>query len=100
MKVVNDAVKDLIRDFKKLEDPFLIPLRDEIEKELEWSFGATQQYYKCDLPHRILWLRAKGGVADIAAKLEHLQTRRIVAEVTKCHGYGPILRRQFLMRSS
>jgi len=85
LRVVNDAVKDLIRDFKILEAPFLMPLREGREKELEWSYDATQQYYRCDIWHRILWLRVKNRVERIAERLQQLQTRRIAAEVTECH---------------
>lgn len=81
-RVINDAVKDLIRDFKDLERPFLENLHEGREKELEWSFDATKHYYKCDLHHRILWLRTKSGINDIAIRLGRLQSRRIAEEVT------------------
>ncbi|TVY58627.1 hypothetical protein LCER1_G000390 [Lachnellula cervina] len=73
-KVMNNALKDLIHDFKNYESPFLLSPHDGLEKELEWSFDATQQAYRCDLWHRILWLRNKGG---------RLQTRRIAVEATE-----------------
>jgi hypothetical protein len=84
-KVLNDAVKDLIKDFKAYEAPFLITRHEGREKDLEWSFDATQRYYRCDFPHRLRWLRVKGGVTDIAVKLQWLQTRRIAVEVTGAH---------------
>lgn len=84
-KVINEAVKDLIREFKRYEQPFLVTPHTGREKELEWSFDATQQYYNCDFPHRILWLRSKGGVSSIAVRLQRLQTRRIAVEVTESH---------------
>ena len=55
------------------------------EKDLEWSFDATQRYYKCDFPQRLRWLRVKSAVTDIAVKLQWLQTRRIAVEVTEAH---------------
>ncbi|TAQ85228.1 hypothetical protein B7494_g6456 [Chlorociboria aeruginascens] len=82
-RVINDAVKDLIREFKAYERPFLIPPHDGTEKDLEWSWNTTQRHYNCDLPHRILWLRSKGGIESIAGKLQMLQTRRVAAEVTE-----------------
>lgn len=83
--MINDAVKDLIRDFKAYERPFLETEHTGREKELEWSFDATQQYYRCDVFHRVLWLRSKGGVQSIAEKLQKIQTRRIAVEVTEMH---------------
>jgi hypothetical protein len=83
--VITDAVKDLIKDFKTYERPFLVSPHDGREKELEWSFDATQQYYKSDFVHRVLWLRSKGGIQSIAEKLNKIQTRRIAIEVTESH---------------
>ena len=83
--MLNDALKDLIRDFKGYEAPFLITRHQGIEKDLEWSFDATQRYYRCDLMHRVRWLRVKSAVTDIAVKLQWLQTRRIAVEVTEAH---------------
>ncbi len=83
MRVINDAVKDLIRDFKEYERPFLTTPHEGREKDLEWSFDATQQSYRCDFGHRLLWLRSKGGVNTIAEKLQRIQTRRIAVEVTE-----------------
>jgi hypothetical protein len=82
-KVINDAVKDLIKEFKEFEAPFLITRHEGREKDLEWSFDATQRYYRCDLQHRLRWLRVKTGVTNIAVKLQWLQTRRIAVEVTE-----------------
>ena len=82
-KVINEAVKDLITAFKHYEEPFLVAPHDGREKDLEWSFNATQQQYQCDLWHRILWLRFKGGVERIAVLLQRMQTRRIAVEVTE-----------------
>ncbi|KAH7317573.1 hypothetical protein BKA65DRAFT_104512 [Rhexocercosporidium sp. MPI-PUGE-AT-0058] len=82
-KVINDAVKDLIYDFKRYEFPFLETHHTGREKELEWSFDATQQQYKCDFFHRLLWLRSKGGIESIAEKLQKIQTRRIAVETTE-----------------
>ena len=82
-KVINEAVKDLIRDFKRYERPFLYSPHEGREKELEWSFDATQQRYNSDFAHRVLWLRCKGGIESIAEKLQKIQTRRIAVEVTE-----------------
>jgi hypothetical protein len=88
VRVLSDAVKDLTREFKHYEHPFLvIPGRTDGgrgEKDLEWSFDATRQCYQCDLPRRLIWLRSRGGVTDIAAKLEKIQTHRAAMESTEC----------------
>ncbi len=73
----------MIRDFKNYERPFLDTDHEGKEKELEWSFDATQQHYRCDFFHRLLWLRSKGGIESIADKLNKVQTRRIAVETTE-----------------
>lgn len=78
---MNEAIKDLIHSFKVLEHPFLTAPHEGKEKDLEWSFDATQHRYNCDLPRRILWLRIKGDVEDIAIRLNRIQTRRIASMV-------------------
>ena len=75
-------MKDLIQEFKEYEAPFLVSPHEGREKELEWSFDATQQYYRCDFWHRMLWLRSKGGINVIADKLGKVQLRRIAQETT------------------
>ncbi|KAI9731104.1 MAG: hypothetical protein M1818_007962 [Claussenomyces sp. TS43310] len=85
VKVIGDAVRDLIHDFKRLERPFLIPPHGGREKDLEWSFNATQGYYRCDFGHRFKWLQNKSGVVNVAQRLQALQVRRIAVEVTENH---------------
>ena len=80
-RIMNDAIKDLIRSFKILEHPFLVAPHSGMEKDLEWSFDATQHQYKCDLAHRILWLRVKNKIDSIAIRLQRIQTRRIESMV-------------------
>ncbi|KAE9370694.1 hypothetical protein N431DRAFT_310251, partial [Stipitochalara longipes BDJ] len=90
-RIINDAIKDLIREFKDYERPFLVSPHEGREKELEWSFDATQQHYQCDFWHRLLWLRAKGHIYEIANRLEKAQIRRIAQETTET---------QFMMRDT
>jgi hypothetical protein len=82
-RVINDAVKDLIKEFKNYERPFLVTPHEGREKELEWSFDATQQHYRSDFWHRLLWLRARGHIYNIANRLEKAQIRRIAQETTE-----------------
>jgi len=84
-RVISDALKDLIRSFKEYEQPFLVTPHTGREKELEWSFDATQHHYVVDFPRRVLWLRVKGRINDIADKLQRMQVRRTAVEVTEMH---------------
>lgn len=87
IRVLWDAVKDLIKDFKMYEQPFLvIPGHTDTEKgekELEWSYGALRQNYQCDLPQRLIWLKYRHHVTDVSTRLEKIQTHRAAIEATR-----------------
>ncbi|KAI9817413.1 MAG: hypothetical protein M1827_001022 [Pycnora praestabilis] len=80
LRVLSDTVRDLIRQFKKLERPFLA---DPNLFQGDERGPAIQPRYKCDLWHRILWWRHKGSVNELAINLERLQMRRVAREVTE-----------------
>lgn len=87
IRVLWDAVKDLIKDFKTYEHPFLvIPGQTDEEggeKELEWSYGALRQNYQCDLPRRLVWLKYRSHITDVSTRLEKIQTHRAAIESTR-----------------
>lgn len=89
VRVLSDAVKDLMRDFKHYEEPFLVipgrTGRSRGERDLEWSFDATRQCYQCDLPRRLIWLRFRTKVTNISTKLAAIQTHRAAIQSTECH---------------
>ena len=87
VRVLLDAIKDLIQEFKRCEAPFLvIPGKADgrTEKDLEWSFVATRDCYYSDLPRRLMWLRTKGSITGISDKLQRLQVHRAAVEASEC----------------
>ncbi|KAI9807230.1 MAG: hypothetical protein M1825_005948 [Sarcosagium campestre] len=100
LRVLNNTIKDLLREFKRLERPFLIEslgggggsssgrrrrhATTDADSEPKVADDVVPQgYYRCDLAHRLVWLRSKNEVMDIGQRLERLQTRRIAREVTQ-----------------
>ena len=87
IRVLLETLKDLIAEFKVYEAPFLdLPPKSHKgpEKDLQWSYDATRQRYRCDLSRRLIWLRVKSGVLSISDKLQRIQTHRAAMEATEC----------------
>ncbi|OJD35459.1 uncharacterized protein BKCO1_17000118 [Diplodia corticola] len=96
-RVMREAVRNMIRDFRYLEQPFL---RDDVEAPGR-RFGRDphvrngegynapsddDEYYRTEYRttgyrERWLWLNRKGAVVDMMAQLSRLETRRIAKEV-------------------
>ncbi|KAI9741307.1 MAG: hypothetical protein M1834_003024 [Cirrosporium novae-zelandiae] len=88
IKVMQESVKDLCRQFKDLEMPFL---KDPLDRDNRgwdperYMKGEPGDEYICksmDVIRRIIWTRRKIRAEDIERKLVRLQTRRIAREVT------------------
>ncbi|KAL0264319.1 hypothetical protein SLS55_000267 [Diplodia seriata] len=104
-RVMREAVRNMIREFRYLEQPFL---RDDVEAPGRagrrfvssrdphvrngegYNGGAPsddeQEYYKTEYRttgyrERWLWLNRKGAVVDMMSQLSRLETRRIAKEV-------------------
>lgn len=79
LKILNDAVKELMHDFKRLETPFLEnPAEEEqrdVEKSERVSFRAS--YAPFDFKHRFIWLQVKKDVVSLADQVIRIQARRI-----------------------
>lgn len=94
LRVMNDAVKNMIREFRQLERPFLNP-RGEVsdekgyldEDEIEWPDYYRTNHRRCGLRERVMWLRTRSGVVRLLEALNKLVTRRIAKEVGKIAMY-------------
>ncbi|EKG18490.1 hypothetical protein MPH_04292 [Macrophomina phaseolina MS6] len=91
-RVLREAIRNMIRDFRYLEQPFL---RDDVESRYRdphvrngegYAPSDDEEYYKTEyrttgIRERWLWLNRKGSVVDMMAQLSRLETRRIAKEV-------------------
>ncbi|KAL1618054.1 hypothetical protein SLS56_010720 [Neofusicoccum ribis] len=88
-RVMREAIRNMIREFRHLEQPFL---RDDVEIGRHVRNGEgyadedDEEYYRteyrpCGWRERYLWLRRKGAVVDMMSTLSRLETRRIAKEV-------------------
>ena len=90
-RVFADTVKEICRQFKEIEAPFLRADVDRGKGSEHFNggreygiaeFGGFQgDYCAISFYHRFLWLRRKGKCIDLLTALERLQTRRIGLQV-------------------
>lgn len=104
-RVMREAIRNLIREFRELEEHFL---RDDVERRYRdphvrngegYAQSDDEEYYKTEyrttgFRERYLWLRKKGAVVDMMATLSRLETRRIAREVGEACLYVPLLYHQ------
>lgn len=103
------TIRDLWRQFKGLERPFLVSsgaraeaihrggtwveddllnektLREDLEMHGEMDSTANYSaLYQCDFVHRFIWWQTKGDVLKLAEKVQAVMLRRMEREVTCC----------------
>lgn len=103
------TIRDLWRQFKKYERPFLVRsaakaeaihngqpwveddllnekgLREDVEQHGE--MGSTANYamlYQCDFGHRFIWWQSKAQVLKLGDSVKSVMLRRMEREVTNC----------------
>ncbi|KAF2493958.1 hypothetical protein BU16DRAFT_60559 [Lophium mytilinum] len=89
LRVMREAIKHMIRQFRNLERPFLRDsagvAREEKgyadEDEVEWPDYYRNDYKECGFRERFVWLRRKNDVVTLLASLSRVETRRIAKEV-------------------
>ena len=83
LRVLQDTVKRLQRNFRELERPFLLdPERDDPDIDSAWAhYNLRTNYCDMDLSHRIRWLRSKSRIVNMAQEVSRIMVRRINAEV-------------------
>lgn len=108
LKILDDSVKDILREFRRIERPFLPSGRrgskrgrakasasasggeKGVAEEEEEDFKAKAPgFYVCDWRHRVIWLQTKSAAVRLATVLDRLQTRRIERELSDVHLYVP-----------
>ena len=109
IKIMQETVRKLCKDFKRLEKPFLRPglgerdrdsrngrdgawdsekraWEDEVERYRYREEGFAGDYCNMTLGKRLIWLRSKSEVNNLWTSLARLQMRRMAREVTEALG--------------
>lgn len=79
LKILNDSVRHLTQDFRRLERPFLEVPQEEEERDVEKSAESPYRvkYASMDFRHRYIWLRSKNDIIALADQVTRIQSRRI-----------------------
>ena len=82
LKILNDSVKNLMRDLKRLEEPFLekSPYERDLDVEKSDREYHPGDYAPMTLRRRYIWLRSKDEVLTLATRVTRVQTRRIACD--------------------
>ena len=82
LKILNDSVKHLMRDLKRLEEPFLAdtPYDRDLDIEKSGREPLRPDYAPMTLHRRYIWLRTKDEVVTLADRVNRIQTRRIACD--------------------
>ena len=85
-RILTDSVRHMIKDFHKLEEPFLEDDDagpDSPEKGVDrpnLSDYYEVRYRRMGLSQRIAWLRERNQVIELASRLSRIQTRRVARQ--------------------
>ena len=90
LKILNDSVRHLMQDFKRLERPFLEVPEEEEDRDIEKSEESPYRvkYASMDFRHRYIWLRSKNDVISLADQVTRIQSRRIAFDTNTVVQYG------------
>lgn len=87
--VLANAIRHMIRDFKRLEEPFLDNPPDYYDREGKYSLDQAdpEDYYDIRYKHmglreRYRWLMTRNGIVALEKRLALIQTRRIAKQTT------------------
>lgn len=82
LRILNNSAKHLVRDSKRLEEPFLkeSPHRRELDTEKSDREFLRGDYVSMTLRRRYIWLRSEDEVVTLATRVDRIQTRRIACD--------------------
>ena len=82
LKLMNDALRDMCRSFKSIEQPFLQDPRADKDLDNPYDYDWPERaYYRCDLYHRFMWVNRKSNVVNLLQSVTRIQTRRMAQEL-------------------
>ena len=81
MRVMHEDIRDMIKQFKKLEGPFLSQKGKDLEKGGKWDDFYYGDYCEITFLQRFVWTREVGSVKTLMDALTKLQVRRITKQM-------------------
>ncbi|KAI4148745.1 MAG: hypothetical protein L6R39_002702 [Caloplaca ligustica] len=84
LSILNDSIKEMMRDFRKVEEPFLNVVEDAQDLDIEKSGRVSLRgnYARMDFRRRYIWLQSKPDFLSLANQVTRTQARRIAYETS------------------
>ena len=87
LRVLNNTVRRIHRQFVRLEEPYLnaMPERTEKEVDVEMETGESTNvpdYAPMTLTRRWQWMRNKSEIVSVADQVNRIQTQRIACDAS------------------
>ncbi|KAL8927464.1 MAG: hypothetical protein Q9208_002269 [Pyrenodesmia sp. 3 TL-2023] len=84
LSILNDSIREMMRDFQEMEAPFLNDTRDTNELDMEKSGKVSLRgdYARMDLRRRYIWLQTQSDFLSVATQVTRIQARRIAYETS------------------
>ena len=84
LSILNDSIKSMMRDFRKLEAPFLDDAdgADDLDIEKSGRVSLRGNYGRMDFRRRWIWLHSKSDFMTLANQVTRTQARRIAYETS------------------
>ncbi|KAI9725492.1 MAG: hypothetical protein M1828_003163 [Chrysothrix sp. TS-e1954] len=81
LKVLQDNIRDMIKKFKKMEEPFLSQKGRDLEKGAKWDDFYIEDYCDITFFQRFVWTREVGNVKGLLDALTKLRISRITKQL-------------------
>ncbi|KAI4207280.1 MAG: hypothetical protein LQ346_000648 [Caloplaca aetnensis] len=93
LSILNDSIREMMRDFRDMETPFLndTPDTNHLDIEKSGKVSLRGNYARMDLRRRYIWLQTKPDFVDVANQVTRIQARRIAYETSNTLSSVPLL---------
>ncbi|KAI4205559.1 MAG: hypothetical protein LQ350_000338 [Teloschistes chrysophthalmus] len=84
LSILNDSIKNMMRDFRELEAPFLVQEEgaNDLDIEKNGKVSLRGRYGRMGWRRRVVWLHTKDDFVTMANQVTRIQARRIAYETS------------------
>ncbi|KAL8631288.1 hypothetical protein Q9189_002971 [Teloschistes chrysophthalmus] len=90
LSILNDSIKNMMRDFRELEAPFLVQEEgaNDLDIEKNGKVSLRGRYGRMGWRRRVVWLHTKDDFVTMANQVTRIQARRIAYETSNTLSAG------------
>lgn len=84
LSILNDSIREMMRDFREMEAPFLNDTGDTNQLDMEESRKVSLRgdYARMNLRRRYIWLQTQSDFVSVANQVTRIRARRIAYETS------------------